>query len=238
MRSAWRWRNCAISSPCWSAARNPRACRLAFRLRRKATSVRLAAGLPSDLLLVRPDIIAAEEDLRAARANIGAARAAFFPSISLTGNAGLVLRQPLGSVRRRRSRLELRPFAYACRSSMRAHGAPISTWPRRWRSRTGRQLRPHRADRLPRGGGCAGRSPLPGRTGRHAAKQRSPRRSGSRGSRGCATARAWRTISRCSMPSATCSAAQQQLLATRRAWLQNRATLFVALGGGFERAEP
>ncbi len=50
--------------------------------------IRLDAGLPSDLLLARPDVVAAEENLRAARANIGAARAAFFPSISLTGSAG------------------------------------------------------------------------------------------------------------------------------------------------------
>lgn len=46
------------------------------------------AGLPSALLVNRPDIIQAEESLRAARANVGAARAAFFPSISLTGTAG------------------------------------------------------------------------------------------------------------------------------------------------------
>ncbi|HEY4029191.1 MAG TPA: efflux transporter outer membrane subunit [Caulobacteraceae bacterium] len=46
------------------------------------------AGLNSQVLLTRPDVLQAEHELQSANANIGAARAAFFPQIGLTGQVG------------------------------------------------------------------------------------------------------------------------------------------------------
>src|SRR4029079_18624866 len=49
----------------------------------------MEAASPSELRVRRPDIVAAEAALESAHANVAAARAAFFPTISLTGSGGL-----------------------------------------------------------------------------------------------------------------------------------------------------
>jgi outer membrane protein, multidrug efflux system len=53
-------------------------------------SPQVAAGIPSELLLRRPDVAEAEANLATAHANVDAARAAFLPQISLTGSGGFV----------------------------------------------------------------------------------------------------------------------------------------------------
>jgi multidrug efflux system outer membrane protein len=56
----------------------------------------LEMGIPSDVLVQRPDVLAAERLLQAANADIGAARAAFLPAVSLTGNFGTASAQLSG----------------------------------------------------------------------------------------------------------------------------------------------
>lgn len=59
----------------------------------------LAPGLPSEVLLMRPDVMAAEKRLQAANSNIEAARAAFLPKVLLTAGMGLASQSLLGLFR-------------------------------------------------------------------------------------------------------------------------------------------
>jgi len=68
--------------------RNPGPIARSRRLEELPLPALLPAGLPSELLLRRPDIRAAEQALAAADANVEAARLAFFPSITLSGLLG------------------------------------------------------------------------------------------------------------------------------------------------------
>lgn len=58
-------------------------------LNHQGLDVDISPGLPAEVLLMRPDVIAAEQRLMAAHANIKAARAAFFPKILLTASMGM-----------------------------------------------------------------------------------------------------------------------------------------------------
>lgn len=62
------------------------------------TQAPLPPGLPAQVLLARPDVRQAEHQLKATHADIGVARAAFFPTLSLTGAAGGISTTLLGLV--------------------------------------------------------------------------------------------------------------------------------------------
>lgn len=68
--------------------RNPGSVARSVRLEQLMLPSNVAAGLPSELLMRRPDILAAEESLRGASASVDAARKAFLPSLSLTTMLG------------------------------------------------------------------------------------------------------------------------------------------------------
>lgn len=68
---------------------NPQAIPRGLPLTQQNIPATVPAGLPSQLLERRPDIRQAEQQLVAANANIGVAKAQFFPSLPLTGSAGV-----------------------------------------------------------------------------------------------------------------------------------------------------
>jgi multidrug efflux system outer membrane protein len=70
--------------------RNPGPIARTGRLAEVPVPAELPAGIPSDLLRRRPDIIAAERTVAASAADIDAARKAFLPTVSLTGFLGII----------------------------------------------------------------------------------------------------------------------------------------------------
>jgi outer membrane protein, multidrug efflux system len=190
----------------------------------------LSAGLPSELLLSRPDVLAAEERLRSAEANIGAARAAFFPSISLTGALGFAssaLNTLVGN--------EGLSWSYGPQAA-----TPIFNWGRLRGNvaiaRAQGQIAVADYDRTIQVAFQEVTNALAGR--RHLADQVAAQERGTVAQRQIAQLARTRylegVVSYIEVLDAERNlfAAEQQLLSLRRANVQNRVALYVALGGG------
>jgi multidrug efflux system outer membrane protein len=207
----------------------------AFPMEAQDNGMVLDAGTPSDLILVRPDIVAAEEQLRAARADIGAARAAFFPTISLTGSAGFAstdLGGLFGS--------DGLSWSFGPEISL-----PIFDWGAREANLDLAKAREvEQVARYEKAVQTAFREVSDGLAGRRwlaeqvaaqeqgvAAQERIARLAKLRYREGVADYLEVLDAER------NLFSAQQQLLTTQRAYLQNGTTLFVALGGGLDRPE-
>lgn len=204
-------------------------------LERQGIVENISAGLPSDLLASRPDILEAEEQLRAANANVGAARAAFFPRISLTGALGLAS-SALGSL------FSGGAFAFTGGAGV---GLPIFDG---GRNRGNLAVSQARRDIAVAGyeraiqrafqevsDGLAGRRWL---VDRLAAQQREL--SAQRARLDIATLRYRNGVTGyldVLDAQRELFAAEQQVLATRREQLANAVNLYVSLGGGTERSD-
>ncbi|MBI1402283.1 MAG: efflux transporter outer membrane subunit [Porphyrobacter sp.] len=207
----------------------------AMSLEEQDNGLRLAAGLSSDLLLRRPDIVQAEESLTAARANIGAARAAFFPSISLTGRGGLTSRSLSGL-------FDTGNFFYSAGPSI---DLPIFDWGRRrGQLDLARAQETEQVANYQKAIQTAFREVSDALAGReYIARQLAVQQQAVRAQED--TARIARLRYREGVidylqvldAERNLFVARQQLLTTRRAYLQNQANLFVALGGGLPPEE-
>ncbi|WP_230280086.1 efflux transporter outer membrane subunit [Croceicoccus sp. Ery15] len=201
-------------------------------LEEQGNGMRLDPGLPSEMLLARPDVVAAEENLRAARANIGAARAAFFPTISLTGNAGFAS-ETLGGL------FDEGIFAWSAGPSI---SLPIFDWGAREGDLDyAKALEVEEVANYDMAVQTAFREVSDALAGRRwlteqvavlertvAAQEEIDRISTLRYREGVTDYLEVLDAER------SLFSAQQDLITTRRALLQNGATLYVALGGGFE----